>query len=145
MYCDKGLILKLQKYDSLFKEFNIIPSRYKYRTYYLTNDDMLIYKVKKEEHPFVAVSLINNYNNYKYVISFFSRLPEPIHTLCIQELFKKENYTFETKNHLHYLNTNQTVEHTKNSMSFIKLFSGDQECFDYIENEGNFLINYLQL
>jgi len=138
------IILNLPKNDPWFRKFKISPSKYKTRTYYLTNDDMLIYKIKKEEHPFIHVSIINNYNNFKYVISFFSRLPISLHTLYLQEIFKKENYKFENDYHVYYLSKDLTVEHTKNSMSFIKEFNNGEN-IDYLTYEGNFLINYLDL
>ena len=145
------IALKLRKNDPIFKKFNIIPSKFKTRTYYLTNDDMLIYKLKKEEDPFISNSIIHNYNNFKYVISFFSRLPLIIHTLCIKDIFKKENYIFNSSNYIQHLltentfiNKNKSVDEQNNNSNKIDMSFNNNECDDLIK-EGNFLINYLNL
>lgn len=140
-----GIVLKLKKNDPLFKKFNIFPSKYKTRTYYLSNDDMLIYKLKRDEHPFISISIINNYNNFKYAISFFSRLPLPLHTSSIQNIFKKQIYPFNTNNYFQHLDTFSQIDNN-NYISLLKestIKNFDKN--DCLINEGNFLINLLEL
>ena len=135
---DNGFFLKLDKFDILFKKFKLYPSKFKIRTYYLSNDDMLIYRIKKEEHPFVSVSIINSYKDYKYVISFFSRLNNELHEKCVQYIFQRENYAYSKENHLFNIDNI-----CNNSILINYTIKGDTS--EDIENEGNYLINLLEL